>query len=65
MNRVAHHRTLLRPPPKGEVKAPPGENCAPKESNRPGATWKFAMKTFFLLFRSLTLTFRTKLLHTL
>ena len=31
---------------------PLGENCAPKESNLPGATLGFAMKIFFLVFNS-------------
>ena len=52
------------PPPQGEGKTPSGENCALKESNRLGAMWKFAMKKFFLLFWSLTLLLRAKLLCT-
>ena len=51
----------MPPPPPGKEKALFGENCAPKQSNRPKATWGFAMK-IFLLFRSLTLTLRAKLL---
>ena len=43
----------------------PGETCAPKESNRPGAAeGEFAMKIFFF-FLTLILTLRAKLLSAL